>query len=197
MKLKELKMHNLEEVIRALCKRVIAEKETLTTLDQTVGDGDFGVNLERGAVAVLAALDRSQIQEPTSQLLSRLAMTLNAAGCGTCGTLISFGMLAGAARSDDLGAFLEAALGKIMQAGRAQLGEKTMIDALQPAVAALNKGGTLEDAAKAAQRGAEATKEMAGAKGRSVYSASRAKGTPDPGAYLIAALMEEAAHGGR
>jgi len=189
-------MHNLEKIIRALCKRAIAEKETLTTLDQTVGDGDFGVNLERGAVAVLAALDGSQMQEPANQLLSRLAMTLNAAGCGTCGTLISFGMLAGAVRSDDVGAFLETALGKIMQAGRAQPGEKTMIDALQPAVAALKRGGTLEDAARAAQQGADATKEMAGAKGRSLYSASRAKGTPDPGAYLIAALMEEAAHGG-
>jgi len=190
-------MQNIEQVIRALCKRVIAEKETLTSLDQTVGDGDFGVNLERGAVAVLAALDRPQIQEPTDQLLSRLAMTLNAAGCGTCGTLISFGMLAGAARSDDLATFLEAALGKIMQAGRAQTGEKTMIDALQPAVVALKNGGTLEEAAKAAQRGADATKEMAGAKGRSLYSGSRAKGTPDPGAYLIATLMEEAVHCGR
>jgi len=190
-------MRNIERVIRALCERVIGEKETLTTLDQTVGDGDFGVNLERGVVAVLAALDQKQIQEPTNQLLSRLAMTLNAAGCGTCGTLISFGMLAGAARSDDPGNFLEAALARIMQAGRAQPGEKTMIDALHPAVSALKNGGTLKDAAKAAQRGADATKEMAGAKGRSLYSGSRAKGTPDPGAYLIAALMEEAAHCGR
>ena len=48
-------MQNANEMIRALCKRVIAEKDTLTTLDQTVGDGDFGVNLERGTVAVLAA----------------------------------------------------------------------------------------------------------------------------------------------
>ena len=48
-------MQNAKEVIRALCKRVVAKKETLTTLGQTVGDGDFGVNLERGAVAVLAA----------------------------------------------------------------------------------------------------------------------------------------------
>lgn len=190
-------MRNIKQVIRALCSRVIAEKETLTTLDQTVGDGDFGVNLERGAVAVLAVLDQRQIQEPTNQLLSRLAMELNAAGCGTCGTLISVGMLAGAGRFDDLGAFLEAALGKIMQAGRAQPGEKTMIDALEPAVAALKNGGTLEDAAKAAQRGADATKEMAGAKGRSLYSGRRAKGTPDPGAYLIAVLMEEAVRCGR
>lgn len=186
-------MQDVKLVVRALCKRAIKEKDTLTTLDQTVGDGDLGINFERGAIAVLAALDNAPIDESTASLLIRMASALNAAGCGTFGTLMSFGILAGAARSDELGPFLEAALAKVMQAGRAQLGEKTMVDAFQPAVIAIGRGGTLNDAARAARQGADATKQMTGRRGRSLYSGNRSNGTPDPGAYLIAALFEEAA----
>lgn len=189
-------MRDVKQVVRALCNRTIKEKDTLTTLDQTVGDGDLGINLERGALAVLAVLDKTPIDESTASLLIRVASTLNAAGCGTFGTLISFGILAGAARSDELGAFLEAALAKVMQAGRAQLGEKTMVDALHPAVIAIGKGGTLNDAAEAARQGADETRQMTGRRGRSLYSGIRSNGIPDPGAYLIAVLVEEAAHCG-
>jgi len=191
-------MQHVQKIIRSLCERAITERETLTALDQIIGDGDFGVNIERGAVAILAALGELEAPEPTDQLLASLGMTLNGAGCGTCGTLISFGMIAGAARCDDAGAFLEAALARIIQAGHARPGDKTMIDALKPAVAVFQSGGNLECAARAAWQGAEATKDMVGAKGRSLYSGSRAKGIPDPGAYLVAALMDEAVRcGGR
>jgi dihydroxyacetone kinase len=184
-------MTNVEAIIQALCNRVLAEKETLTSLDQAVGDGDFGANMERGALAILSLLDR-QTGPETSSLLE-IGRALNAAGCGTAGTLLSFGIMAGALRSQTLTAFCETALARIMAAGKAQVGEKTMIDALEPAVKALRDGRTLQEAAQAAQQGAEDTRLMLGTKGRSLYSQTRAKGIADPGAYLIAVLFDEAA----
>lgn len=132
---------NLRQIIRALCNRIIREREELTTLDQAVGDGDFGVNLERGANAVLCVVNRPDESEKTDRLLMEIGKTLNAAGCGTAGTLISFGVMAGATRCQNLTTFLEAALTRIQAAGKTQVGDKTMVDALLPAVEALKKGG--------------------------------------------------------
>lgn len=184
---------NLRQAIRALCKRVLLEKEMLTRLDQAVGDGDFGTNMERGALAILSLLDRLDDQIQEKSLLLEVGKTLNAAGCGTAGTLLSFGAMAGALRGQTLNTFCEAALVRIQASGKAQVGEKTMVDALEPAVQVLRRGGSHEEAAKAAQQGAENTRDMLGTKGRSLYSQSRAKGILDPGAYLVAALFDEAA----
>jgi dihydroxyacetone kinase len=185
---------DLKQTIRALCNRVLLEKETLTHLDQAVGDGDFGTNMERGALAILSLLDRLDERIQEKSLLLDVGKTLNAAGCGTAGTLLSFGIMAGALRGQTLSTFCGAALIRIQASGKAQLGEKTMVDALEPAVQVLGSGGSLEEAAKAAQQGAENTRDMLGTKGRSLYSQTRAKGIPDPGAYLVAALFDEAAH---
>ena len=182
----------LQNVIQALSRRVIRESEELTRLDQAVGDGDFGTNVERGAQAILQTMDQLGDSTSTEQLLMEVAKKLNAAGCGTGGTLISFGIMAGATQSQGLGTFLELARSRIQAAGKAQLGEKTLVDALSPAVEVIKKGGTLEEAAKAAKEGSEKTRYMIGTKGRSLYSQSRAKGVPDPGAHLVAALFDEA-----
>ena len=184
---------DLKLTLQALCRRVLLEKETLTHLDQAVGDGDFGTNMERGALAILSLLDRLDDPIQEKGLLLEVGKALNAAGCGTAGTLLSFGIMAGALRGQTLGTFCEAALARIQASGKAQLGEKTLVDALEPAVRVLREGGTLEQAATAAQQGAESTRDMLGTKGRSLYSQSRAKGIPDPGAYLVAALFDEAA----
>jgi dihydroxyacetone kinase len=183
---------DLRQTVRFLCHRAILEKEVLTHLDQAVGDGDCGVNIERGATAILNRLDHADESAQARKLLLEVSGALNAAGCGTAGTLISFGIIAGAARCDSLSAFLEAALTRVKSAGRAQPGEKTLVDALVPAVDAARNGGTLEDVARAAREGAEKTREMTGTKGRALYSQSRAKGIQDPGAYLVAALLDEA-----
>ena len=185
---------NLRHMIEALCRRVLREKDKLTELDQAVGDGDIGANLERGANSILALLAKVDPNASTRILLVEVAKALNAAGCGTGGTLISIGILAGAARSDSLQDFCEAALAKIQASGKAQPGEKTMVDALLPAVQALRDGRSIEKAAAAARKGSEKTAEMVGTKGRSLYSQTRAQGVADPGAYLVAALFDEAAH---
>lgn len=185
---------NLRDTIGALCRRVLRENDKLTDLDQAVGDGDIGANLERGANSILGVLAKVDPAASTPVLLVEAAKALNAAGCGTGGTLISIGILAGAARSGSLQDFCDAALAKIQVSGKAQPGEKTMVDALLPAVQALRNGESLEKAAIAARQGSEKTSEMVGTKGRSLYSQTRAQGIPDPGAYLVAALFDEAAH---
>jgi dihydroxyacetone kinase len=174
--------------------RAIRERDELTRLDQAVGDGDLGVNIERGAMAVLFAIDCLEETATTDRLLIEIGKRLNAAGCGSSGTLLSFGILAGARRCGDTVSFLETALAKIQAAGETEPGDKTMVDALFPAVEALRKGGTLEEAAQAAQQGEANTREMLGKKGRALYSSSRSLGTSDPGAHLITILMDEAAH---
>jgi len=184
---------NLRQYIDALCARVLLEVDNLTRLDQAVGDGDFGTNIERGVLAIRALLSRLPHSLANRDLLLEAAKALNAAGCGTSGTLLSFGMMSGALRGESVTSFCESALNRIKAAGKAQLGEKTLVDALGPAVDVLRRGGNLAQAALAAAAGATKTKEMLGTKGRSFYSQSRAAGIEDPGAYLIAALFDEAA----
>lgn len=181
----------LRQVIQALCERTIRERDEFTRLDQEVGDGDFGVNIERGAIAVRSAVENVDESASTERLLLEIGKKLNAAGCGSSGTLLSFGILAGATCHNSVTAFLEAALSKIQAAGRTQKGDKTMVDALAPVVEVLKNGGNLEEAANAARRGKEETRQMLGRKGRALYSQSRAFGVPDPGAHLITVLMEE------
>jgi dihydroxyacetone kinase-like protein len=185
---------NLKPVIQALCSRILSEQEKLTAWDQAVGDGDFGINLERGATSVLSALSKICDSVTADELLMEIGKTLNSAGCGSGGTLISLGIIAGSRRCENISSFLEAVLSKIQAAGKACVGDKTMVDALFPAVEALKRGGTLEEAAIAAREGAERTREMVGKRGRSLYSQARATGVQDPGAYLVAILLGEAAH---
>jgi dihydroxyacetone kinase len=184
---------NLRQVIQALCDRAIAERDEFTRLDQEVGDGDFGVNIERGAIAVRSTIHDAEESVETSKLLTAIGRKLNAAGCGTSGTLLSFAILAGAKQCQNRTSFLQAALVKIQTAGETKIGDKTMVDALFPAVEVLTQGGSLEEAAAAAREGELQTCQMLGKRGRAFYSQSRALGVPDPGAHLIAVLFSEAA----
>jgi dihydroxyacetone kinase-like protein len=177
----------------------------LNELDAIVGDGEHGFNLNRAFARVknkLAELSDNQI----SDLLRGIGMELIASGGGAGTTFYGTAFLAASKIAgnsefidkDTLEEMLSAALKDIRERGRASLGEKTMIDALQPAVEAFAEANKAENdlkeallaAAAAARQGAILTKKMVGKKGRSLYSGERALGTPDPGAastYLILA----------
>ena len=184
----------LRNLVHMLCDRVIKEKDHLTHFDQATGDGDFGVNMERGCQAIIGCLDKAQRSEDGEDILRLVGKTLNAAGCGTGGTLISAGILAGASHIGDLKGFLEAALERIRLAGKANPGQKTLVDALSPAVDALKRGAELEEVVRAAKTGAEATQSMEGTLGRALYSQSRGRGIADPGAWLVGVLFDEGLH---
>lgn len=190
--------------------RVVADKRgELITLDREIGDGDHGENLDRGFSAVTAKLQGLAEGATPADVLKTVATTLISTVGGASGPLLGTAYLkaagAVAGRADlDAGAIadlLEAALGGIVLRGKAERGDKTMVDAWGPAAeaarAAADAGSAateaLEAAADAAARGAEATEPLVARKGRASYLGERAVGHRDPGAQSSALILRAAA----
>ena len=177
---------------------VIAEhRKELIELDRPIGDSDHGENMNRGFQAVLGKLDDVRDQTP-ADVLKSVAMTLVAKVGGAAGPLYGTAFLkasAAVAGKDELSAAevadaLEAALDGVVMRGKAEVGDKTMVDAWRPAVdaarAAVEDGqdlsAALEAAASAAKKGMESTKPLVARKGRASYLGERSKDHQDPGA---------------
>ncbi|MFB7480567.1 dihydroxyacetone kinase subunit DhaL [Streptomyces anulatus] len=194
--------------IRRFVQSAQTAKDRLTSLDQEVGDGDFGTNLSTGARSTLRHLDA------TSPSRSDQAAPLHAAATafldevgGTSGPL--FGLLfqslavavadAGAATTPALAAGAAEGLAAIRRVGEAAPGDKTLVDALGPAAEALRTapagtlpGEALARAADAAWAGVSETANLSARMGRSSYLGQRARGVPDPGAVGIGLLFASA-----
>ncbi|WP_194166816.1 dihydroxyacetone kinase subunit DhaL [Mycolicibacterium sp. P9-22] len=188
--------------------RLIAENaQYLSDLDAAVGDADHGINMERGMTAVIAALD----EEPPADLpalFKKVGMTLVSSVGGASGPLYGtlFLRMAPAFGADAAGAAefakaLRAGVDGVVARGRAEAGDKTMFDALAPALDALDgalAAGTdlapaLQQAAAAADGGRDATESMVARKGRASYLGQRSVGHIDPGATSSAMLISAAA----
>jgi dihydroxyacetone kinase-like protein len=184
---------------------VRAESEYLTQLDAAIGDGDHGVNMNRGFGAVTKALAVQDGNLPPGRLLILVGKTLVSTVGGASGPLwgTAFrraGRSLSSAPSFD-GAELLSALDEgvagVVELGAAQAGDKTMVDALLPATAALRTSLTsgealdraLALAAAAAEDGAHATVPMQARKGRASYLGERSIGHQDPGATSVALVM--------
>jgi dihydroxyacetone kinase-like protein len=197
----------MAEVVSA----VRSEADHLTQLDAAIGDGDHGTNMRRGFDAVDKALAVEQDELPPGRLLILVGKTLVATVGGASGPLwgTAFrraGRSLGSAPDfdgPDLVAALDEAIAGVVDLGAAQPGDKTMIDALQPAVdalrASLDSGATLDAAlgaaSQAASDGAHATVPMQARKGRASYLGERSIGHQDPGATsaeLIVRALERA-----
>lgn len=194
--------------IREFARLIAEAKERLTELDSAIGDADHGSNLDRGLTAVVAMLDAEAPDTP-GQLFKRTGMTLVSTVGGASGPLYGTAFLrmaaaAGAGSSLDPPEFaqvLRAALEGVVARGKAVAGDKTMYDALAPAVdaldAALAAGKSLGDALAAAVRAAEegtaATIPMVARKGRASYLGERSAGHQDPGATSMTMLLTAAA----
>lgn len=181
----------------------------LTELDSPIGDADHGINMARGFGKVVEKLP-SVAETDIGSILKTSGMTLLSTVGGASGPLYgTFFMRAGAALQGkqeldgaDLLKLLETGIEGVVQRGRAELGDKTMIDALVPAVQALKTsleaGGdlthALEACAAAAEAGAQSTIPLIARKGRASYLGERSAGHQDPGAtsaaYLLATLLE-------
>lgn len=187
----------------AACRAIIAAEAELTEMDRHVGDGDIGHSLSAGANATLARLDAWR-GKPLDAVLGDLGLVLRKAIGGTSGPLYSIftiaagrALQAGAADADALRRAFAAGTTAIMELGGAAPGDRTMVDALAPAAAALGAhSGDVETAlaaaAAAARAGADATAAMKPRRGRSSYIGDRALGHPDPGAVAIALWLEAA-----
>lgn len=190
--------------------RVIAEHRTeLITLDRVIGDGDHGENMDRGFSAVLTKLDGRDADATPGDVLKLVATTLISTVGGASGPLFGTAYLkaAGAVSGrseldgDAIAALLTAARDGVVSRGKAEVGDKTMVDAWTPAVDAATAaaaGGasareTLDAAATAAEAGAQSTEPLVARKGRASYLGERAIGHRDPGAQSSALLLRAAA----
>jgi dihydroxyacetone kinase-like protein len=193
--------------------RVIGENaKFLTDLDAAIGDADHGINMDRGMTAVIEALDLGEAgaaPSDMSALCKQVGMTLVKSVGGASGPLYGtfFLRMAGALGASDgvdaadFAKALRAGVEGVVQRGRAEAGDKTMFDALAPALdaldAALSSGSglaaALADATVAAEKGRDATESMVARKGRASYLGQRSVGHVDPGATSAAMLIAAAA----
>ncbi|MGH3868332.1 MAG: dihydroxyacetone kinase subunit DhaL [Pseudonocardiaceae bacterium] len=202
-------VQSLTRWIRAFHRAIAANKDLLTQLDSAIGDADHGINMDRGLAAVVAALDTQRPSQISALLRNVVAETLLGAVGGAGGVLyatffLRMATVAGQAHSLDDLAFakaLRAGLEEVAQRGRAAAGDKTMVDALAPAIEALEDaladgarlGAALRRASAAADAGCDATVPMLARKGRASYLGQRSIGHQDPGATSAALLIAAAA----
>jgi dihydroxyacetone kinase-like protein len=195
--------------IRAFAAEVGTNKEQLTELDAAVGDGDHGINMDRGMSAVVGKVDAAGQEKDIGALLKTVGMTLVSTVGGAAGPLYGTLFLQmGTAVSgktelgpDDWVASLDAAVAGVQARGKAEPGDKTMIDALNPGrdalKSALAEGASFEDAlrqsADAAGQGMRETIPLVARKGRASYLGERSAGHQDPGATSSHLLLEAAA----
>lgn len=179
--------------IARACDILIAAEKPLNALDAKSGDGDTGSTLATASRALKGGLDRLPLADLT-QLYRAISLDLSQTMGGSSGVLLAiFFAAAGDASASGRGAVdaLKAGLDRIQQVGGARAGDRTMIDALGPALDALRDG--LEGAAQAARMGADHTATITKAKaGRASYlAADKLAGHNDPGAEAVALLFEQ------
>jgi dihydroxyacetone kinase-like protein len=202
----ELDLPALQSWIREFARLVADRRDELTELDAAIGDADHGANMDRGMSAAVSALDTAPPADP-SALLKQVGMTLISKVGGASGPLYGtlFLRMAGVAGNGELDAgtwarALRAGLEGVVARGKAEPGDKTMIDALGPACDALDAAlaeGTsfaeaLQRSAAAAARGRDATVPMLARKGRASYLGERSIGHQDPGATSATLLVDAA-----
>ena len=199
---------SISEGIRRAASALIAAETRLTQLDRQVGDGDMGISLQRGARTVLAALDELQQESPAATFRA-LGLMVRRVVAGTSGSLYAAFLLRAAASLDgslpaDLVRWadvLDAGIAGIAEFGGAAQGDRTMLDALIPAAAALREQLVAERplrdallaAAAAGRSGADATAAMTARRGRSSYLGTRVIGVRDPGAEAVAIWLDAVA----
>jgi dihydroxyacetone kinase-like protein len=188
-----------------IAETVSAERDYLTQLDAAIGDGDHGINMDRGFSAVQKALAEQDTDVPPGRLLIVAGKTLVSSVGGASGPLWGSAFRhAGRTLGDvqewdgaQLLAALEAARDGVVELGAAAMGDKTMVDALTPAVDAMREAldggaslpGAVADAARAAEDGARATVPLQARKGRASYLGERSVGHQDPGATSVAIVV--------
>ncbi len=202
----------IEDWMARFAAEVAENRAYLTRLDGDIGDGDHGTNMDRG---MKKALERLQTTDggDIGASLKAVGMALVSSVGGAAGPLYgTFFMQMGQATAGraelDLATFTEAfdaGVQGVIKRGKAELGDKTMVDALMPALDALREAGdeddvatALERAADAARAGMEATVPMVARKGRASYLGERSAGHQDPGAtssHLLLRTVAEAVAG--
>ena len=195
-------------VVKTMAQTAVDNEAYFGDLDAVVGDGDFGFSLARGFEIVLADFD-SFDRADVGTFLKKIGVTITSRIGGTSGPIWGTAfMRAGASAAgkteltnDDVIEMLRAAIEGIKARGQSDVGDKTLLDSLQPAVDSLEaelSGGAsgraaLTAAAATARKEAEATKEMIAKRGRAAYTGERSIGSVDAGAVAVAVMFERLA----
>jgi phosphoenolpyruvate---glycerone phosphotransferase subunit DhaL len=197
-------LRDAEQVVRIIAETALENETYFSELDAVVGDGDFGNSLARGFSKLLDGWDEMSYED-VSGLLKKTATVLSSRIGGTSGPIWGTAFLrAGTSlagkpspSADDVVAALRASIEGIKQRGKADLGDKTLLDALVPAVDTLERelrtgsaAEALEAAAATARSSAEATKTMLAQRGRASYTGERSRDSVDAGAMAVAVLLE-------
>lgn len=196
---------DVERAVGVIAATVVDNEKYFGDLDAVVGDGDFGYSMARGFEVVQADwddLDRTDI----ATFLKKIAVTITSRIGGTSGPIWGTGFLragvtaAGASTLDPelIVAMLESAVAGIKARGGAEVGDKTLLDALVPAISTIGEQArrgasaaeTLRAAATSARSAADATKTMQARKGRAAYTGDRSIGAVDAGAIAVAVVLE-------
>jgi phosphoenolpyruvate---glycerone phosphotransferase subunit DhaL len=196
---------DIEFVVRVIADTVLENEQYFSELDGVVGDGDFGYSIARGFEKVLSVWDELDRSLP-GNFLKKVSSAIVSSVGGASGTLwgtafLRAGMTLGTneeiTRADVIAMFRSAIEG-MKKRGNSDLGDKTLLDALIPAVDALEKSFkdgdettiALDKAAMVARESAEATRPMIAKRGRAAYTGERSIGTLDAGAIAMAVLFE-------
>ena len=191
---------NHADLIRAATQTLIDHVDELTALDQAIGDGDHGLNMRRGALAIQAKLDSLAVQT-LGDALKTMGMTCVSTIGGASGPV--FGTLLitlarelpAAPQASDLARALEAAIQALTRLGKAEVGQKTLLDVLDPVrrtLAAADQTPAVDLLARVRQcalDSAQATAHMTASRGRSSFLGERALGHVDPGSRSMALII--------
>lgn len=191
---------DVEFGVRSIANTVTVNEKYFGDLDSVVGDGDFGFSLARGFEAVLAGWD-DYSRDDIGSFLQGVALTISRRIGGTSGPIWGTAFLRAAVdakgrteiRTDETVSMLRAAIEGIKARGKAEVGDKTLLDVLVPmtdAIEAATSGPLLPLAAISARSAAEGASALQARRGRASYSGERSIGVPDAGAIAIAVIVE-------
>ncbi len=198
-----LNLEETREMFIVVAKGMLESKDILTKADQTIGDGDHGIGMARGFEAVVDKLSKSEFNT-IRELLNAIGMTLLTSVGGAAGAI--FGTLfRGAAKSLDEAAIFDSqalstmlldGLLAVKLRGKAEPGDKTMIDALEPAAKKARQlvgrplNEVIVEVSEEARKGVEKTKGMIAKFGKAKALGERSRGHPDPGAISMHFILK-------
>ena len=197
---------DITKVLELAAESLIAMRDQLNELDAAMGDGDCGLTAEKGANGLKAYLAQNPADDNLGKWLAKAGMAYNKAAPSTMGALMATALMRAGKEvmgkaeleDNDIGKMLKAASLGIQERGKAKVGDKTIVDALDPAAdamqAALENGENLETAAKAAllaaQKGRDSVIEVRSMIGRANWVGDKTKGKVDPGTVLFVGMLE-------
>ena len=194
----------LKKLVAATMSGMQQHADELRDLDAALGDGDLGVTVSSGARAVISALDDVSDDATPADVAKSCARAFASANPSTMAALVAGALLAGskvwdrdAVSYQDALVFADAAAASIGTRGKSQVGDKTILDAMAPAIEALKRSGGPDDglpaAIQAARDGVEESRALQSRRGRAAWLQERSVGLADPGATAFLRLLEELA----